>query len=251
MNLRQRKIVNYAFDHFFSKIDLPAPPTKEELDSLVPNLINGSLEARDEIVLKHIRLISEISGRYVASIHSTRLADEFISSALLATVTVVEKIRLGIKKMYDNNITGVIVEAVHSAISKTLEQTPIISVPGSTRRSAILEGKEPPLTPKCFHLNNSERRSVEEFDPEANVDKQGWWRDTVRRKLILEIEIRECLDQVIQSPLERDIVELRTTYVDGKPMSDRKIADHLGINCATVNIIRRDIGERLRKELDE
>lgn len=253
MNLRQRGTVNRGYDHFLGTVDLPAPPTQAELDTLVPMLISGSHEAGNELISKHIRLILEIAGRYVTKINSVRLVDDFIGAGLLATTRVVDKIRCGKKSMYDTNITGVIVEAVHSAMSKTLEKVPVVSVPGSTRRTARLKGKTPPIAPKCFHFNLAENRNFEyEYDSESNIDKQGWWRDTVKRSpLISESEIRESLDRVLQSPLERSIMKLRISFVGNKPMSDREIAARLGISHVTVNIVRRDISERLKKEFEK
>lgn len=251
MYLSNVKVQGRPFQHYLFATGLPVRLEDTELASLISLIKQGSVEARDAVVSSHVSLIMSIVSRYVAKLGSTRLADDLVAAALTAALEVVERVRIGTYIMYDDNITAVIVKAVHSALSKLIEHEPLVKVPGSTRRTRELAGQPPIEVPSCHALNDEFQTGNESVsDGDEFVQTQGWWKVQQRKRFApwTEVEILAALNRVIETPLERTIVDMRVNNTD-KPATDSEIADATGYSISYVNTVRHKLGMKLKKEL--
>lgn len=256
MHLQHQKVQGRPFQHYLFATGLASRVSDDEMLTLISQIKLGSLEARDAVITSSTPLLLSIVSRYVAKLGSPRLADELVSAAIFAALEVLEKIRIGKKILHDDNIIAVIVSAAHSAISKAIEHEPLITVPGSTRRTRKAEGQAAIVAPSCHALHDAFQNQITSGDDSGDeiVHTQGWWRGqrTKHRKndeSLTDFEIRDVLNQVIETPLERRIVELRVQEDTDKPRSDRAIANILGISVSNVHNTRKRLGMKLRKKL--
>lgn len=250
MNLRKVKTGQRFFNHYLRELDLP-----EHLDSpgdLLPDLLLGDVAVRERLILNYVRLSLTIVSRYLFVLGSNSLSEDLSSAAILAVTKTIDDVQNQKILMYDNNLTGVVVEHIHRAISLTLEHIPLIRIPGSTKRTWKKNGKEVRSAPKCIPLKDaSGSASFEAYmlQDDEWTPRQGWWKGGYKKPDLIESEIMECLSKVLGNETEREIAKLRQNFTNHKPMSDREIGERLGLSHTTIYLIRKGIAERLKKEL--
>ena len=104
--------------------DLGSKLNDDELAELVRRLKNGE-SVENKILRGHIRLILQVSGRYVS--YFPNKEDDIVGVALLAATEGVKKARKDMQE--PNNISGWIVRSVHYGISHFLKTDDTIQLP--------------------------------------------------------------------------------------------------------------------------
>lgn len=246
MNLRRRKVRSSSFKHALRTQNLPKALGDEELKTDVSMMLVGDDIARDRVIAGHMRLALSIVGRYVTVLGHTRYVEEMVDGALFAMLKKVDRLRhKGITRS-DFNITAAFIDAMHSGISKELEKLKVIRVPPRTNRHRKKKGLEPIPEPVIVEYDTAENRSVGESG--ESTLKQGWWKRTVKSKPTHSVTNDKDLKNVIcTDAIEQAVFDFRTHQP--KPLSDREIAERLGISPMSVCNARKRIGERLKKEL--
>ncbi|MBQ8613328.1 MAG: sigma-70 family RNA polymerase sigma factor, partial [Ruminiclostridium sp.] len=83
-------------------------------------------------------------------------------------------------------------------------------------------------------------------------DVLGTDGDTVNENIENEAEKKLLLDSVAKlSPRERFIMEKRFGLVDGKELTQKEVADLIGISQSYISRLEKRIIKRLRKELEK
>lgn len=241
-----------SYYHPLMSQSFPSIPQPEEMKAQLQSLWANSKLAHDFLIKCHVRLVLRIVGFYCTNLSNASLSDDLVSAGLTAVAQTVINVQTQKKRLYDHNITGVIVYAVHRAIRRVLEKSAIVSVPRDSRKR--LKKANPDFKPPtCFGYTEHEPPTISTSEVDSGAPlTQGWWNT---RKLtsptLSDIEYRELLDKILLTPRERAIAEMRLNFLRGKPMSDNKIAVELGVSRATVTAIRATIGKRLRDALDD
>lgn len=235
MSLRHKTVIGRGVEHHFSHVHLPKKATKSENKLLVTSLQAGNEEARDELLLRHVSLVLDIASRYNAKLNSPSLFDDLVGEALAAISKVLEKVRLNEKTLYDFNITPVLTEHCHAAMCKVIEHSNLVRVP---RRS--LETNSSLKQIKVIGLVQTDENL------KSLIEEKLGFEDTPSN-----IDLDDCIESIVETELERNILKLRTQNIDGKPLSDRKISKILGVSYSKVYEIRIDLGKRLRRKLRE
>lgn len=217
MRLARTRMGRNKFHHPFYKLDLPASIPEEEKAELISKISKGNLEAAHRAVLSHVRLALNIVGRYMVVIDNTSRSDDLVSAAVEGLCHGVNKIRE--EGLPHVNLTGYLTENIHRFVSEHLEHFPVVRVPARTKRRH--KGKV--LQPATCELT------------EAVIEKQF----DKKSKMISKIELDEILEKVIQSPMEREIIELR---MEGR--RDDEVASLVGLSKTTVFLIRRELENR-------
>lgn len=87
----------------------------------------GDTDAKEILILSHLRLAISIVNRYTRSFDCNYLADELDNAAIVGLVTAVDNVARG--RVKHDNVTGYIVTVVHRYISDCLRKSSLIPVP--------------------------------------------------------------------------------------------------------------------------
>jgi RNA polymerase sigma factor (sigma-70 family) len=117
MYLGHRRIKARGFESGFKQDEIPRPLEADKLRELVDKLRQGDKTVSDEIVLNHLGLVIQITGRYVNFF--PRKADDVLGVALVALVDAVTRFQYS---AVNNEITPYIISSVHGQISNFLKQ---------------------------------------------------------------------------------------------------------------------------------
>lgn len=207
MTLIKRKIKAGSFqrtgicDYYPQKI--------ENIQEILERVREGNREARDTLILGHLRLATSIVNRYLSYLNSNHsvMADDLDGAAIEGIVDAVDRIEKG--KMQHDNVTGYIVYSIHNSINRCLKKSIPIHVP---RNHKI----------PCF-LSLDENHHV----------KEGWheFHDLV--------EVKDELDNLIQNEIERKLIDLK---IMGH--SDTEVAAILGLNRTKLIRMKQSLRER-------
>lgn len=208
------KIKHEGFSHPFYKLDVPPIVPQEEVVNLISEIRAGNKEAADRVVMCHIRLMLSIVGRYL-TVHKD--SDSLTSAAVHGLCYAVNKIKEG--SMDHDNLTGYLVEYIHRFLSEHLDRVSVVRVPRTTKQDHGGKIRHPVI------------EELTEAVIEQHFDKKS--------KVISKIELDEILDKIVQSPLERQIIEMRT-----ENYKDDEIAIYVGLSKTSVFLIRRELEHR-------
>jgi RNA polymerase sigma factor (sigma-70 family) len=219
MRLAKRTIRGAEYRHPLFQYDLP-PLTEDKIPDLLARLRTRDEGAKKEAVLGYVRLSMSIVGRYIAVLHSDRLANDLVGAAMEGIVVAIDRVANG--EMKHDNLTAFVTTWVHKLISVELERRQVVKVPERTVQDRRKKNLEAPPRPVRVDLN----------DP------------TVQRKVSRpssedDIEIKEILDRVVQNDLQKSILELRQ---QGK--TDQEIAAELDLSKTSVFVIRKEMETR-------
>ena len=224
MKLSKTKVQSEHFIHPFFRMRLPDPLSDSEKEVLISRIRNGSVIAAQTAVMTHLVLALNIVGRYITALGSSSQSDELVSSAVDGLCCAVQKIAK--REMNHNNLTGYVTEYMHRYISESIEHSPMVRVPARTKRDRRQKGLE---------SSQPATRQLTEAVIEKQFDK--------KLKQTTDLELKEIVDRLVQSDLERSIIELR---VEGR--SDLEVANQLGMSNTTVYMIRRELQNRFLEE---
>jgi hypothetical protein len=227
-----RKYFGVRGKYISSIPNLPERIHPDRLRELVPKLRKGDDSVKEEIILGHLKLGAIIAGSYARYVGRD---DDLFGQAQLAITKAVNEASRG--TLYDNNITPYITAHIHSHIQKFYEEDKDVFVRGRTVRRWVerrLE-KARQLPSKIAVVKGDITASdIEEsvfvMVPEVMDDNVG-------------IEIREILDKVTTTHIEKKIVELRSqgyTY--------EEISPKIGLGISRISQLLCQIEERFNKK---
>lgn len=207
-----------GYYHWFSEINLPEPILDEECQALYPRLMVGDVEARNRIILGHIRLGMSIVSRFAGSFpHKT---DEMVAIMCDTLVTRVERISDGsIEHHKIPNIGGYLMTRISRRLQRFLHEDHTVRIPEATFKRRKKEGR--PLERPKHHEIKEEHLLVDDSK-------------------YLQIEnIEEVINAITTNERERVVVTLR---MEGE--TDQQIAEKLQCKYQNVQYLRKKIGNR-------
>jgi RNA polymerase sigma factor (sigma-70 family) len=177
----------------------------EQSRVLLEALRAGDSEATNLLIKGHLRFAISRVNSFVIEYNCKHLMDDLVCEALCCLVEAV----IAAKDLSHDNITGYINVHINGRLLDALSKSAIVRIPRSTM-------KEKGLRPM---------RSESLINTEVN-DYRTY-------------EIMECLNKSIITAFERKVMDLRL-----EEMSDRKIAEVLGVSTTQVFQTRKQVERR-------
>lgn len=203
---------------------LPPPLSKEEEEETFALLNNDFARARDILITHNLRLVVYIAKKF----ESTGIGIEDLIS--IGTIGLIKAVNTFSP---DKNIK------LATYASRCIENEILMFLRKSNQYKSDISIEEP--------LN---------IDWDGNElllsDVLGTDGDTVNESIENEAEKKLLLESVARlSPRERFIMEKRFGLVDGKELTQKEVADLIGISQSYISRLEKRIIKRLRKELEK
>lgn len=203
---------------------LPPPLSKEEEEETFALLNTDFAKARDILITHNLRLVVYIAKKF----ESTGIGIEDLIS--IGTIGLIKAVNTFSP---DKNIK------LATYASRCIENEILMFLRKSNQYKSDISIEEP--------LN---------IDWDGNElllsDVLGTDSDTVNENIENEAEKKLLLDSVAKlSPRERFIMEKRFGLVDGKELTQKEVADLIGISQSYISRLEKRIIKRLRKELEK
>ncbi len=203
---------------------LPPPLTKEEEDEAFSLLNTDFSKGRDILITHNLRLVVYIAKKF----ESTGIGIEDLIS--IGTIGLIKAVNTFSP---DKNIK------LATYASRCIENEILMFLRKASQHKTDISIEEP--------LN---------IDWDGNElllsDVLGTDGDTVNENIESEAEKQLLLDSVAKlSPRERFIMEKRFGLVDGKELTQKEVADLIGISQSYISRLEKRIIKRLRKELEK
>jgi DNA-binding NarL/FixJ family response regulator len=148
------------------------------------------------------------------------LGDILVSAALEGITDAVHHVSSGEGLTHDN-LTGYVTDYIHRYVSRALEDQHTVRVPRTTMQDARAQGR----TLIC--------------PSRVGFDDPALARRLAQHDELYDFEIKELVDKVVQSDMERKILELRQSG-----HSDAEIATELSLSKTSVFLIRKQVERR-------
>ena len=202
----------------------PKPLTPEEEQHYLTLSSQGDLEARNVLIERNLRLVAHIMKKYYAQ---TADQEDLISIGTIGLIKAVETYRM------DKNIK------LATYASRCIENEILMHIRKISGQKAEVSLDEP--------IN---------MDYDGNElllsDILGTEEDVIYKDIEVEME-RKLLNKAIEklSKREQTIVELRfgLRNPSGKEMTQKEVADLLGISQSYISRLEKKIMKRLKKEI--
>ena len=204
--------------------NLPAPLTKEEEEEAFEGLRHDSGKARDTLITHNLRLVVYIAKKF----ESTGIGIEDLIS--IGTIGLIKAVNTFSP---DKNIK------LATYASRCIENEILMFLRKANQYRSEISIEEP--------LN---------IDWDGNElllsDVLGTEDDVVNENIESEAEKKLLLDSVARLPdRERFIMEKRFGLIDGKEMTQKEVADLIGISQSYISRLEKRIIRRLRKDLEK
>jgi len=203
---------------------LPPPLTKEEERKIMEKIERGDDAAREPLIVHNLRLVVYIAKKFENSGVPT---EDLISIGTIGLIKAVNTF------CPSKNIK------LATYASRCIENEILMFLRKASQHKTDISIEEP--------LN---------IDWDGNElllsDVLGTDGDTVNENIESEAEKQLLLDSVARlSPRERFIREKRFGLVDGKELTQKEVADLIGISQSYISRLEKRIIKRLRKELEK
>lgn len=211
-------------DYINGSDTLPPPLTKEEEAEVFARLAKGDTRAREQLIVHNLRLVVYIAKKFETAGHSL---EDFISIGTIGLIKAVETFRP------DKNIK------LATYASRCIENEILMFLRKSSQYRGDISIDEP--------LN---------VDWDGNElllsDVLGTDDDIVSRGIEQEAE-RECLLEAVRGlpEREREIMELRFGLGGRKELTQKEVADKIGISQSYISRLEKKIIRKLRVVLEE
>jgi hypothetical protein len=185
--------------------------TDPEIEEFVRRLKSGDTSAIGDVVRNYLRLSVCIAGQYATLAPEKRL--DLASEGFVGIVTACHEVMQG--GLHDNNLTAFVSSRIHAAIGKFIKDDHVVRIPHTTLRR---KGED------------------------AQLHRQGpgaMYHACYQQPPTTMLEIREMLKLAITTPIEEQIIRLRS-----QSYNDREIALQLGKSIAYVAKIRAAVEAR-------
>ncbi len=204
--------------------NLPPPLTKEEEEKAFEGLLNDSPEARDMLITHNLRLVVYIAKKFEA----TGIGIEDLIS--IGTIGLIKAVNTFSP---DKNIK------LATYASRCIENEILMFLRKANQYKSEISIEEP--------LN---------IDWDGNElllsDVLGTEDDVVNENIESEAEKKLLLESVAKLPeRERFIMEKRFGLVDGKELTQKEVADLIGISQSYISRLEKRIIKRLRRDLEK
>ena len=204
--------------------NLPPPLTREEEERAFDGIRNNSPEARDALITHNLRLVVYIAKKF----ESTGIGIEDLIS--IGTIGLIKAVNTFSP---DKNIK------LATYASRCIENEILMFLRKSNQDKSEISIEEP--------LN---------IDWDGNElllsDVLGTEDDIVNENIENEAEKKLLLESVAKLPeRERFIMEKRCGLADGKEMTQKEVADLIGISQSYISRLEKRIIKRLRKDLEK
>lgn len=218
--LHRHRMASKSFKSFLGSQNLPQQLPENELRDLVIQLCYGDglsdfptntgdtrTHVMGAIIKGHIRLASQIAGRYMwRHPHKT---EDIVAAAMLGLVKAVE---WAPTRLEDTNITPYIVSTIHRHISDFLETDHLIKIPRDAYKKRLQANKYIPIIfdidPKEDDEENREYDTVGSFDPPVyDTDKPIEFEDLCS-SLELTHEERRIIDLRVKGYTQQEVGEI-------------------------------------------
>lgn len=220
-----RRILKPSAVHYINGSDtLPPPLTKEEEAAVFARLAEGDTQARELLIVHNLRLVVYIAKKFETAGHSL---EDFISIGTIGLIKAVETFRP------DRNIK------LATYASRCIENEILMFLRKSSQYRGDISIDEP--------LN---------VDWDGNElllsDVLGTDDDIVSRGIEQEAEREMLLDAVNSLPdREREILEYRFGLGGKKELTQKEVADKIGISQSYISRLEKKIIRKLRVVLEE
>lgn len=204
--------------------NLPPPLSKEEEEEAFEGLAKGSDDARDKLITHNLRLVVYIAKKF----ESTGIGIEDLIS--IGTIGLIKAVNTFSP---DKNIK------LATYASRCIENEILMFLRKANQYRAEISIEEP--------LN---------IDWDGNelllADVLGTDDDIVNENIESEAEKKLLLESVAKlPPRERFIMEKRFGLVDGKELTQKEVADLIGISQSYISRLEKRIIKRLRRDLEK
>lgn len=204
--------------------NLPPPLSKEEEEEAFAGLMRGDPDARDKLITHNLRLVVYIAKKF----ESTGIGIEDLIS--IGTIGLIKAVNTFSP---DKNIK------LATYASRCIENEILMFLRKANQYKSEISIEEP--------LN---------IDWDGNelllADVLGTDDDVVNENIESEAEKKLLLDSVAKLPeRERFIMEKRFGLVDGKELTQKEVADLIGISQSYISRLEKRIIKRLRRELEK
>jgi len=221
-----KKRIRYNVVHPIGQSDLPNQLSLPELTDLLAKHRAGDTDARETLIMSHVRLVLQICGGYVARYPKKK--DDIVSAAMIGLVEAVDRMCAHVH----NNIGGYITIKVHSAIHKFLSEDHVIRIP----QKQIKKMREENILPYTINLHGKVQEDEDNtaYTNDAEISLLPPQYDEN------DYEIHDFLNYL--STQEQEVLKLRLENHTG-----RDIAKILRISPARVSQILDDIGKKFTR----
>ncbi len=204
--------------------NLPPPLSKEEEEEAFSGLMRNDPDARDKLITHNLRLVVYIAKKF----ESTGIGIEDLIS--IGTIGLIKAVNTFSP---DKNIK------LATYASRCIENEILMFLRKANQYKSEISIEEP--------LN---------IDWDGNelllADVLGTDEDIVNENIESEAEKKLLLDSVAKLPeRERFIMEKRFGLVDGKELTQKEVADLIGISQSYISRLEKRIIKRLRRELEK
>jgi RNA polymerase sporulation-specific sigma factor len=204
--------------------NLPPPLSKNEEDEAFEGLLKGSPDARDKLITHNLRLVVYIAKKF----ESTGIGIEDLIS--IGTIGLIKAVNTFSP---DKNIK------LATYASRCIENEILMFLRKANQYRAEISIEEP--------LN---------IDWDGNelllADVLGTDDDVVNENIESEAEKKLLLESVAKLPeRERFIMEKRFGLIDGKELTQKEVADLIGISQSYISRLEKRIIKRLRRDLEK
>jgi len=203
---------------------LPPPLEKEEEDKYFDEYQNGSIEARDKLIEHNLRLVVYVAKKYETNIVNL---EDLISIGTIGLIKAINTFKC------DKNIK------LATYASRCIENEILM-----------------------FLRKKSRMKAEVSFDEPLNVDYDGnelLLSDIISTEdnyIVDEIENDEQKSEVLEAvselrDRERQILILRFGLENGEEMTQKEVADYLGISQSYISRLEKRIIKKLRMRLNK
>lgn len=219
--MRHRNVSAYYIN---GSDNLPPPLTKEEEEEAFAGLMKDSGEARDKLITHNLRLVVYIAKKF----ESTGIGIEDLIS--IGTIGLIKAVNTFSP---DKNIK------LATYASRCIENEILMFLRKASQYKSEISIEEP--------LN---------IDWDGNelllADVLGTDDDIVNENIESEAEKKLLLESVAKLPdRERFIMEKRFGLIDGRELTQKEVADLIGISQSYISRLEKRIIKRLRRDLEK
>ena len=220
-----QRLLRPAPVHYINGADtLPPPLTREEEAEVLARLAKGDPQARETLIVHNLRLVVFIAKKFETPGHSL---EDFISIGTIGLIKAIGTFRT------DKNIK------LATYASRCIENEILMFL----RKAEQYRGEVSIDEPLNVDWDGNEL---------LPSDVLGTEEDIVSRGIEQEAEREALLDAVRALPeREREIMELRFGLGGGRELTQKEVADRIGISQSYISRLEKKIIKKLRVVLEE
>ena len=214
------KMINTTIQFHHPLMPYVPEATKEALVDLINLTVIGDETAKQQLIQHLLTVIAKRCIGMILSVYPGYIneLDDMVSEAALEIVSQVSNLSqiVPANNVDPTKFMNYIAVKVLQQVTEMLSQNELIPVPKTTKRRKWHQGKE---------------TSITVFRDAA--------LDNIPSSIDSDFEVREALEEIISTPIERKIIELREAGYN-----DREIGELTGLRRQTVDLLRFNLYQR-------